>query len=349
MDRALYVGEKQGSHLYLPHRALVRCLERFGWKVDHLSPQEADKAALDDSVTGYDLVIWNGAIPERALAAFTESQIVVAMNGGGDDLSHYQAHRSKIAIGCTSLFYFDRPGPFAAGGRTKIRPNFTTAQALVYRYRFPKYAGPDFWQAMGRRLLYFPFMSDPEVFHPTGVEKDLKWCFVGHTRDRPMVEELERISRARGWNYEIRSPERKAPIDPFELNALYNRCEFGFNEHHRMHSGREINERGFDFGMVGCVTISDMGWLTAREHPFGRYYSSRIAYGREGAMLAPLFDEPPSAGPAEIHRFFRRYHSPEARIAVLSSALGVDLTKGHAKLLPGRAVWDGAELVPFVI
>lgn len=345
METALYVGETQGSHLYLPHRALVRCLERFGWKVDHLG----EKEAIRNSVSAYDLVIWNGAIPAKVLASFKPSQTVVAMNGAGDNLSHYLAHRDKIALGCTSLFYFDRPGFWSAGGRVKIRPNFTSLQAILYRYRFPRYAGPDFWQAMGRRLLYLPFAADPEMFYPTGAAKDLKWCFVGHTRDRPMVQELERISKARGWKYEIRSPERKSPIDPFELNALYNRCEFGFNEHHRMHSGREINERGFDFGMVGCVTISDMGWLTAREHPFARYYSSRIAYGREGSLLPALFEEPPAASPAEIHRYFRRYHSPEARIAVLSAALGVDLTKGRAKLHVGRAELDGAELVPFVI
>ena len=148
------------------------------------------------------------------------------------------------------------------------------------------------------------------------MERDLRWAFVGHLKNRRVVPLLEQQSRLRGWASEVHAPERGNTIDPSALNDLYNRCTFGINEQHSLHSGRELNERAYDLGMAGVPQISDMGWMGLHElGPWQRYYSGKIARTRDLPHAIKLLDDPPTADPNEIHRFFRRHHSFEARIA----------------------------------
>jgi hypothetical protein len=302
----------------------------------------------------FELILWNGAIDERFLARVGSAQTVVAMNGAGDDLSYYLRHRGKIALATTSLFYFDEPGL-----QIKLRhlnPTRMISRQYVwltrYMRRFPRFASPGFWRDMGTRLLYLPFASDPSVFHPLpDVERDLVWSFVGHIRERVVIERLVELSHAKRWRYAVHSPETGNPLDPQELNRLYNRTRVGVNEHHRLLFGRELNERTFDLGMAGLVQVSDMGWLAAPvTGPFGHFYSGNIANRGEVELAAALVENADKGERRDsVHGFFKRWHSFEARLASLSAALGQDLSQGRVNIVDAIPTINGVEHVPFIM
>jgi hypothetical protein len=346
VDHALYVGVKPGGLLSLPHVGYPRAFERFGWSVAHLGPDEASR----EDLSVFDLILWNGPIPASVLGRIRAAQTLVAMNGGGDDLSHYDRYRRRIALATSSLYFFDEPRSHIS--LRHVDPRRATSRQffleLRYTTRFHRFASPRFFRDLGIPFVYLPFASDPKLFFPKdGVERDLRWAFVGHLQNRRVVPALERESRGRGWAVEIHAPERGNTIDPLTLNDLYNRCTFGVNEQHALHSGRELNERSYDLGMAGVPQISDMGWMGLHElGPWQRYYAAKVGRRMDLPFAAKLLDSTPVADPHEIHGFFKRHHSFEARIATISAALGADLSNGQIQLSGRSAVFDGVEFTP---
>ncbi|MGB8021722.1 MAG: hypothetical protein WCF04_10890 [Candidatus Nanopelagicales bacterium] len=342
-SRALYAGIGLGSHLALPHIGYPAMLSRCGWQVEHLSEEDAPTARLAD----YDLIIWNGTIPESALRAVSASQTLIAMNGAGGDCRHYVRYGDRIALATTSFSYSDDP-PFP------IRRPFGVADMVSKQYvlelitraghRYSTYGSPQFWAKVGAPLMYLPFAADPERFRPSGAPKDLRWCFVGQLARRPLVAQLAEISDRRGWRYELYGPEVNRRIAPTQLHGLYDRCEIGFNTQNVLHFGRELNERSFDMGMVGLTQVSDMGWLGRGDlDPTVRFYSESIASASDIETVVAMVAEPPAdEDRAAVHDFYRRRHSFAARIVQISNVLGQDLTLGNLAdagdylMLPGQ-------------
>ncbi|WP_328425699.1 hypothetical protein OG470_17725 [Micromonospora sp. NBC_00389] len=349
MSLALYVGVQSGSHLYLPHMGYVRCLRRFGWTVDELSAAHATEMHLGN----YDLIIWNGMCPETVLRSIRpQSQTLVLMNGAGDNLSHYGKYADRIAVATSSLAYFDEMR--TPLGWRHLNPRRALSRQYFHTLRharyFHRFASPRFWRALGIPLLYLPFAADPEIFHPTGVTPDLVWSFVGHIRARVLVHQLMKESDRRGWAYEVHSPQTGNPLEPLALNDLYNRSMIGFNEQHQMHFGRELNERTFDLGMAGRLQISDMGWLAAQETGrFARFYNGNVGAARDLGYILRLLSNRDLPDPAAVHAHFSRHHSFVARLAVLSAALGQDLSLGKMDLSHGQVAYDGVIHTPAVI
>jgi len=123
MSRALYVGVEAGSHLYLPHAGYARVLRRFNWDVDEIPLLVSAEVDVRD----YDLILWNGLIPESVLRRIRPTQqILVAMNGAGDDLTHYARYAERIALATTSLAYFDET-------RTAIHRRYISPRRMASR------------------------------------------------------------------------------------------------------------------------------------------------------------------------------------------------------------------------
>jgi hypothetical protein len=190
--------------------------------------------------------------------------------------------------------------------------------------------------------MHLPFASDPALFHPLpGSERRLRWVFCGALMGRRLVPRLARISRERGWAHLVIAPELGNTVDPLELNAIYNQAGLGMNEQHLMTFGREINQRAFDYGMAGIPQISDNGHISTPLLGEGcRAYAQGIGADRDLRHVIRLVEEPVRLDPDRVHAHFARNHSFGARLAALSVASGIDLTRGRATLADFRDVVD---------
>lgn len=340
MDRAVYVGVKPGNRNYLLQQGYVRALEALGWKVEWLAPEEGSAADL----SAHDVIIWNGGIPEPALRRIHRNQILVAMNGAGDDLSHYARHADRIRLATSSFDYRDDPATNLTRAHFSLRalsPQlfFVVRDAL----RFLRFARPRFFRAMGVPFMHLPFASDPALFHPLPARRRRhRWIFCGMLLGRKLVPKLVRFSQARGLSFHLVAPELGNTVDPLDLNVLYNEATLGVNEQHLMTFGRELNQRSFDYGMAGRPQLSDMGYLAAPLLGDSCHcYAGRIASGDDHEYALRLVEEVQESQPEAIHEHFGRHHSFLARLAAVSVASGVDLTRGRVDLAPFRPVVNG--------
>jgi hypothetical protein len=341
MDRALYVGVKPGNRSYLLHQGYVRALESFGWSVEWLSNEEG----ADADPARHDLVLWNGGVPERALRRVRRGQTFVAMNGAGDDLSHYARYAERISLATSSFHYLDEPATnltrFHLAPRRVLSPQ--SYYVAKYAWRFFRYAQPRYFRDCGIRFMHLPFASDPALFHPLPQRTPrYRWVFCGLLVGRTLVPKLMRASAARGWAHLVVAPELKNTVDPIELNAIYNQATLGVNEQHLMTFAREVNQRGFDYGMAGLPQISDMGYLCGPLFgPSCRPYAGRLATGPDHEYALRLVERSIAADPQETHAHFAKHHSFAARVAAISVALGVDLTRGRMTLAEHAAAATG--------
>jgi len=334
---ALFVSIGRESTTHLKDLGYVEALRRWGWDVtwEHLNTYDGT------GMERYDLVMWDGAIPERALQRIERRQILVAMGGVGDKIEYYRRYIDKIRCATTSLFYFDEPR-YAWSlnniSRDLILPHRFWRE-FRYERRFTRFASPRFWREFGMRLVYLPYASDPALFHPLpNASKRWRWGFCGTIYNRHFIRQLMKTSRSRSVPFHVAAKELGTAIPPASLNEFYNQLEIGANEHWHGVLGRELNQRLFDLGMAGIFQITDMEWL-ARElvGPYAAFYAGKAADRRarkQGAELVLHFAH--SFSPDEIHWYFRRRHSFEARLAKVSRTIGEDLSLG-------KATWNDLE------
>jgi hypothetical protein len=338
--RAVYIGLKPGNRSYLLHRGYFVALQRFGWKTEWLSHQEGATAKLD-----HDVIIHDAEVPESVLARVRPSQVLIALNGAGTDISHYHRHAEKFALCVSSFNFFDDPSSILT--RAHLRPSRVFSKELYYvmRYHgfFRRFAQPRFFRRARIPFMFLPFASDPSLFYPLKTaKKDCKWVFAGLLKVRRLVPALRRESARRGWKHEIIAPELKNAIDPMHLNAFYNRAEIGVNEQHLMTFGRELNQRGFDYGMAGIPQVTDMGWMCGPLYgAFCDIYAGKIANTEDFQYAYELMDCARQVNPDDCHSFFRQYHSFEARLAQISVAIGMDLTRGNINLAEHKQLVTG--------
>jgi hypothetical protein len=346
-DRALYAGVLPNNYLHLTHVGYVDALRRAGWSVDYLDPLAVRTADIE----GYDLIIWNSVMPGRILSQIKNGQIVVLLGGAGNDLSHYPRYAHKISLATASTFYWDQPASAVTLKQLRhlYRPR-VLRDYVRYERRFARFAAPRFWQALRVPLLYLPFASDPGHFHPIpGSARDYRWCFVGHLQERQLVRKLAAHSRRFRIPHALHTASRGGPFNPYDLNSVYARSVYGINEQQLLNFGRELNQRTFDLGMAGCMQITDMAYLAAPEvGPYAKFYAGKLANASDHQYARNLLESEPVYAPDEIHEYFRRNHSFEARLALISAALGVDLTRGRLSLFPRRALYNGTWFQPKV-
>jgi len=321
------VGREAPTHL--KDLGYVEALRRWGWEVtwEHLASYDGA------GIARYDLILWDGAIPERVLERVDARQLLVAMGGVGDEIAYYPRFAHKIACVTTSLFYFDEPARLWSTNNLSgelIAP-WRLVRLAKYESRFTRFASPRFWRRCGIKFVYLPYASDPALFHPLRhAKKTRRWGCCGTLYHRRFVPGLMKVSEARGVPFHVAANELGTAIDPASLNEFYNSMVIGPNEHWHGVFGRELNQRVFDLGMAGVFQVSDMEWL-AREHvyPYAGFYAGKWG-DRSARELGTNFvlETAHSYSPEEIHEHFRQRHSFECRLAVMGRAIGADLSAG---------------------
>ena len=332
-NRALFVSVGREAQTHLKDLGYVEALRRWGWEVAWENLASYDGAGI----SRYDLVMWDGAIPQRALEKLEKRQIVVAMGGVGDNIDYYTRYIEKIRCVSTSLFYFDEPRH--VWSVRNLSADLAVPQRIVrlvrYERRFTRFASPRFWRERGVKLLYLPYASDPALFHPLPhAKKSWRWGFCGTIYQRHLIPQLMKASQAKGVSFRVAAKELGTAIDPLLLNEFYNGLSVGPNEHWHGVFGRELNQRVFDLGMAGVFQIGDMEWL-ARDlvGPYAAFYAGKAAGGEARRLAVKMTLDLSHSFPAEeIHAWFRRRHSFEARLIALSRAIQQDLSLGKAPL-----------------
>ena len=172
---------------------------------------------------------------------------------------------------------------------------------------------------------------------------------MGHLHERQLVRKLAAYSRQFRIPHALHTSSRGGYFNPYDLNSVYARSVYGINEQQLLNFGRELNQRTFDLGMAGCMQITDMAYLAAPEvGPYAQFYAGKLANASDHQYARNLLESEPVYSPDEIHEYFRRNHSFEARLALISAALGVDLTRGRLSLSPRRALYNGTWFQPKV-
>jgi len=306
----------------------VHALERAGWTTTWLSHNEGRSQSLEP----FDLIMWDGAIPEKQLRKILPRQRLVLLGGIGDDLSHYFKYPDKLSLITSSHYYLDEPSTNLTWQHTRWNGIRTGQIYYITKYtrRFRRNASPSTWKGSGIRFLYLPFASDPELFHPQKREKTLRWGFAGNMRGRLFLPRLIRLSQANGWPFEVHAPQTNTEIDPLTLNELYSRMKFGVNEQHLMTFGRELNQRSFDLGMAGLTQLTDVGRLASQTFlNFSICYSQRLASEKEISVGLRLAEQMEAPDPDEVHTFFKEHHSFDARLSRIGQALGIDFNRNN--------------------
>ena len=332
-NRALFVSVGREATTHLKDLGYVEALRRWGWDVVWENIASYDGAGI----SRYDLVMWDGAIPERSLAKLDKRQTVVAMGGVGDKIDYYSRYIEKIRCVTTSLFYFDEPRHVWSARNLSADLVIPQRIARLARYerRFTRFASPRYWRERGMKLLYLPYASDPALFHPVPhAKKTWRWAFCGTIYQRHLIPQLTNVSRAREVSFHVAAKELGTAIDPLLLNEFYNAMSMGPNEHWHGVFGRELNQRVFDLGMAGVFQICDMEWL-ARDlvGPYAAFYAGKAADRKARRLAVEMTLDLSHSFPAEeIHAWFRLRHSFEARLSAVSRAIGEDLSLGKAYL-----------------
>jgi hypothetical protein len=328
--KALYVGVKPGNRNYLLHRGYVHALERAGWKTTWLSHHEGHGQNLDS----FDFILWDGVMPEDQLRRILPRQRLVLLGGIGNDLAHYFRYPEAISLITTSHCYLDEPRTNLTWQHTRWDGIRTGQVYYVAKYarRFTRNASPSNWSASDIKFLYLPFASDPELFHPIKTAKDLRLGFAGNLRGRLFLRQLIATSENKAWSYEVHAPQTNTQIDPLTLNEFYSRMEFGVNEQHLMTFGRELNQRSFDLGMAGLTQLTDVGHLALRTFPrFCVCYSQKLSSGKEISAGLRLAEQMDLADPDEVHTYFRKHHSFDARLFQIGQAVGIDFQRSDSR------------------
>ena len=304
----------------------AEALAEAGWQVDFYSHADAQRREM----TGYSLVIWDGPIPELLLRSIKKGTTLILLGGAGDDISYYRKYAETIAVIASSMWYSDSPGPevllseLSAWG---LAPHRLMRHAK-FAVRFPQYCNPNYWKRAGIRLIYLPPAANPAHFHPTkGSICDLKWVFVGTTRNRHFIPWLAQRSCEQSWAYGVYGQDIGRLVPPTELNALYNRAEVCPNECGHGVFYRELNIRTFELGMAGRFQISDMRWLAEHEiEGYASFYSTRKSASGDWPLGLASIKDQPRLDPEDVHTYFRAHHSYAARLRRLSSEIGQELT-----------------------
>jgi hypothetical protein len=321
----------------------AKALRQCGWAVEQLGYSEAPHAAPDR----YDVIVWDGGVPEEFLARVTSRQRLILLGGAGDDLEHYRRHAEKIALATSTFYYWDDPG------RGLLLADRSLWSAMPHRARwhwrlqrrYRRYGSPRFWRALGIPFMYLPIAADPDVFYPTGAKAAWKWVFCGTVKNRHFIRDLMAHSDASGWSYNVCAPDRGTHVRPEQLNDLYNRGAICPNECGHGVFFRELNVRTFELGMAGRAQISDMRWLAEPLlAPYARFYAGKRANAEDRRFGIGLFQDEGSPPPDEVHEFFRQRHSFLARLRAAGAVIGCDLTRGRAKPFEGPAIAPGSVL-----
>src|SRR5581483_1952430 len=115
MDRAVIVCMPQENYNYFKAYGYFTALKQLGWAAEYRSYAEAANA----DICSYDLILWDGAIPEPILHKISPAQICIGMGGAGSSIDYYRRFTDRIRLLTTSFWFLDSPGVGC------IRPDLT--------------------------------------------------------------------------------------------------------------------------------------------------------------------------------------------------------------------------------